>query len=78
MKRNTTGTTGRRIKVSEGEIIKFESMPQGNWGEQFDKLLDQYREGEWNNAPLLDFIQSLLDQQKKELLGKIDLNGHLE
>jgi hypothetical protein len=53
-------------------------MPQGNWGEQFDKLLDQYREGEWNNAPLLDFIQSLLDQQKKELLGKIDLNGHLE
>ncbi len=43
-----------------------------NWQEQFDKL-PWLRDGFVNRDMLKDFIQSLLDQQKKKLLEKVNL-----
>jgi hypothetical protein len=70
MKRTTTGTIGKRIKVNEGEVVSFESMPTlDEWFKSLPSKNDRVHT--WSVSK--KEIQSLLDQQRKELLEKIRL-----
>jgi Fe-S cluster assembly scaffold protein SufB len=69
-----------RIKLNEGETIKFESMP--TWQEEFNRKFKYLNSSYATEAGLVmyessndikAFIQSTLDRQKKELLEKIRL-----
>jgi hypothetical protein len=60
-----------RIKVAPGEIIKFESMP--TWKEEYVKDFFNGGNPTMTYLKVKEFIQSLLDKQRKELLVKIRL-----